>query len=52
MKNRQTMPTKAHFFNPIQSIIQDYDLRKRHYLIYFSVPDFFAFPSDFNFSFP
>ena len=37
MKSGHTMPTKAQFFNPIQSIIQDYGLRKRHYCMHFSV---------------
>ena len=43
---------KLNFFDHIQSIIQDYGLRKRHYLIYFSVLDFFLFSLNFNFSFP
>ena len=33
---------KLNFFGPSQSIIQDYNLRKRHFLIYFSVLYFFS----------
>ena len=42
---------KLNFFDPIQSIIQDYSLRKRHYLIYFSVLDFFSLFFEFRFLF-
>ena len=39
------------FFGPIQSIIQDCNLRKRHYLIYFSVLDFVPLFFEFQFLF-
>ena len=44
MKNRHTMSTKSRFLLTLQWIlIQDYGLRPRHYLIYFSVVIFFRF---------
>ena len=44
MKNRHTMSTKSRSLLTLQWIvIQDYGLRSRHYVIYFSVLDFFPF---------